>query len=158
MGSAQTADLMTAITSLDHWLIVLITVAVVLLAVGVHFEVLERVNDHVGHWMVQRRMRVLLVILLILLAHIIEIWIFGAAIYFVHHAEIMGHIQGASEFVWLDAIYLSATTFTTVGYGDLYPIGPIRMLLGTESLAGFVLVTWSASFTYLEMQRDWRQR
>jgi hypothetical protein len=25
-----------------------------------------------------------------------------------------------------------------------------------EALAGFVLITWSASFTYLEMEKFWR--
>ena len=58
----------------------------------------------------------------------------------------------------LDAVYMSAVTFTTVGFGDLAPVGPIRFLAGTLALTGFVLITWSASFTYLEMTRDWRER
>ena len=33
------------------------------------------------------------------------------------------------------------------------PVGAIRFLVGTEALTGFVLVTWSASFTFVEMQR-----
>jgi hypothetical protein len=45
-----------------------------------------------------------------------------------------------------------------VGFGDLAPVGPIRFLAGTTALTGFVLITWSASFTYLEMARDWRER
>ena len=56
----------------------------------------------------------------------------------------------------LDAIYFSATTFTTLGYGDLAPVGPIRFLSGTAALTGLVLISWSASFTYLEMERFWR--
>src|SRR3546814_19788507 len=56
----------------------------------------------------------------------------------------------------LDAVYLSAVTFTTVGFGDLAPVGPIRFLCGMEALSGFVLITWSASFTYLELNRFWR--
>ena len=64
------------------------------------------------------------------------------------------HVAGS--FGFLDAIYLSATTFTTLGFGDLAPVGPIRFLAGTEALTGFVLITWSASFTYLEMERFWR--
>ena len=49
-------------------------------------------------------------------------------------------------------------TYTTVGFGDLAPVGAVRFLSGTEALTGFVLITWSASFTYLEMERYWRQR
>ena len=57
-----------------------------------------------------------------------------------------------------DAIYLSATTYSTLGFGDLAPVGAIRLLAGLESLTGLLLITWSASFTYLEMSRLWRQR
>ena len=57
----------------------------------------------------------------------------------------------------LELVYLSAMTFTTVGYGDVSPVGPIRFLAGTEALVGFMLITWSASFTYLHMARHWRE-
>ena len=33
-----------------------------------------------------------------------------------------------------------------------------RFLTGTESLSGFILITWSASFLYLEMEQFWRKR
>ena len=35
----------------------------------------------------------------------------------------------------LDCVYLSATTFATVGFGDLVPVGPVRLLTGTEALS-----------------------
>jgi hypothetical protein len=57
-----------------------------------------------------------------------------------------------------DAIYFSASVFTTLGFGDLSPVGPIRFVAGTEALTGLVLIGWSASFTYLEMQRYWSTR
>ena len=47
-------------------------------------------------------------------------------------------------------------TFSTVGFGDIAPVGPIRFTSATEALCGFVLITWSASFTYLEMEKFWR--
>ena len=40
--------------------------------------------------------------------------------------------------------------------GDLVPTGPIRFMAGMESVTGLLLITWSASFTYLEMVRYWR--
>jgi hypothetical protein len=46
--------------------------------------------------------------------------------------------------------------YTTVGFGDLLPQGAIRFMSGMEALTGLVMITWSASFTFLEMQRDWR--
>ena len=43
----------------------------------------------------------------------------------------------------------------SVGFGDLSPVGPIRLVSGLESLTGLLLITWSASFTYLEMHQHW---
>jgi hypothetical protein len=43
-----------------------------------------------------------------------------------------------------------AVTFTTVGFGEMWPLGAIGFLCAVEALAGFVLITWSAAFTYLE--------
>lgn len=48
--------------------------------------------------------------------------------------------------------------YTTVGYGDLLPSGPIRFVAAMEALLGLMLIAWSASFTYLEMQRFWQDR
>jgi hypothetical protein len=42
--------------------------------------------------------------------------------------------------------------------GDVTVSGPIRFVCGTEGLTGFILITWSASFLYLEMERFWRAR
>ena len=55
----------------------------------------------------------------------------------------------------LDCVYFSFTTFTTLGFGDIEPIGDLRYLTGLEALTGLVLITWTASFLYLEMQRYW---
>ncbi|MCX7222516.1 MAG: ion channel, partial [Burkholderiales bacterium] len=52
-------------------------------------------------------------------------------------------------------VYLSFVTFTTVGYGDVVAIGYLRHLGGVEALTGIILITWSASFLFVEMQRNW---
>jgi hypothetical protein len=36
-------------------------------------------------------------------------------------------------------------TFSTVGFGEMWPVGAVRFLCGLEALTGFVLITWSAS-------------
>jgi hypothetical protein len=55
----------------------------------------------------------------------------------------------------MDCVYFSFTTFTTLGFGDIAPMGDIRYLTGTESLTGLVLITWTASFLYVEMRKFW---
>jgi hypothetical protein len=41
---------------------------------------------------------------------------------------------------FIDALYFSMITFTTVGYGDIVPHGKFRLLAGTEALLGILLV------------------
>ncbi len=68
-----------------------------------------------------------------------------------------GHVIGADPLGLLDAVYLATMSYTTVGFGDVSPVGPIRLLAGTSALTGFVMITWSASFLFLEMERFWRR-
>ncbi|MSQ99467.1 MAG: two pore domain potassium channel family protein, partial [Xanthomonadales bacterium] len=44
------------------------------------------------------------------------------------------------------------------GFGDIQPFGDMRHLAGVEALTGILLITWTASFLYLEMQRNWNVR
>ena len=47
------------------------------------------------------------------------------------------------------------THYETLGFGDIYPTGALRVVCGIESLIGLLMVGWTASFTYLEMRRYW---
>jgi hypothetical protein len=38
------------------------------------------------------------------------------------------------------------------------PYGSVRLLAGVEALNGLLLIAWSASFLYLEMERYWKRR
>ena len=154
----QTLNFFSALQSADHWLMTAITTLLVALVVLVHFEALERLNRAMPHLPVAPRWRILVLIVAILSVHIGEVWIFGAGIYLSAHTSGLGLVTGVENLKLLDAVYVSATTYTTIGYGDLTPVGPIRLLMGTEALVGFVLLTWSASFTFLEMQRYWMTR
>ncbi len=69
----------------------------------------------------------------------------------------LGSIAGHFKGTMLDYFYFSVTTYSTLGVGDLFPTGYVRMAAGMESLTGLVLIGWSASFTYLTMERSWEQ-
>lgn len=133
------------------------TVAAVTIAVLIHYEGLVFVSRSLVRLGVKRRTKVLYAIGSVIVLHVLEIWAFGLALWGLLHWPDTGSL-GAGMPHLFDAIYFSAATFTTVGYGDLAPVGAIRFLCGTEALTGFVLITWSASFTYLEMEQFWRNR
>lgn len=151
----MTPELLRAATSPLYWGIVVATLLLVGGAVTLHFEGLDRLNRTMPQWRMAPRMRILRLIFVIIALHIAEIWVFGIGLHLITLVPGSGDI-GAGTSRILDAVYLSTTTFTTVGYGDLVPRGPLRLVLGSEALTGFVLLTWSASFTYLEMQRFWQ--
>ena len=91
----------------------------------------------------------------LLLAHVLEIVIFALGYMLIQHEIGLGHITGMDDGDLPDFIYFSSVVYTTVGFGDLIPVGTLRMLSAAEGLAGLALITWSASFTFLSMQRLW---
>lgn len=130
----------------------------VILAILIHYEVLfwmDKKLPRIAH--LPPRFRVLVGVGVLFLTHIVEIWLFGIGYYFTLQFEGMGHLigQGAITGEFLDYIYLSFITFTTVGYGDIVAQGYVRYLTGVEALTGLLLITWSASFLFLEMQKYW---
>ena len=132
----------------------ILTFLVVALTVVLHYEVLSQLNRRLPHWStIPARLRVLALMFILLGLHLLEIVIFGLSIHLAEHMPSLGKLGGGAGL--LDAIYLSATSYSTLGYGDLVPYGPIRILVGMESLVGLLMITWSASFTYLEMQKYW---
>jgi hypothetical protein len=148
--------------SYEYWdanlLVVIATILAVGSAVMVHYEGLGVLSN----WLLKRqehhqRIKVLYAIFGILFLHIIEIWIFGFFGWLLLEYPNTGTVNGAHPLILLDSVYLAAASFTTVGFGDLTPVGPIRFLSGTTGLTGLVLITWSASFTYYEMERFWRK-
>ncbi|HBQ41523.1 MAG TPA: ion transporter, partial [Halieaceae bacterium] len=91
-----------------------------------------------------------------MVAHSIEVWVFGIAFHLMIRTPGWGALHGEYfDGSLLDCIYFSFTVFTTLGFGDIFPEGNLRYLIGIESLTGLVLITWTASFLYYEMQRSW---
>lgn len=146
----------------EHWdanaIVFIATTVAVGAVVMMHYEGLNLLSRTLAHRRTShRRRKVLYGIFGVLALHLVEMWIFGLTMAALLLLPDTGHISGADRLGLLDSVYLAATTYTTLGFGDLTPVGPIRFLVGMIALTGFVLVAWSASFTYLEMSRDWRE-
>ncbi|WP_286235816.1 potassium channel family protein [Thalassotalea sediminis] len=61
-------------------------------------------------------------------------------------------LSGKFEDYW-DALYFSATTWTTLGYGDINPIGNIRLLSSIQALTGLSTLPVLASVIWLYCER-----
>lgn len=134
--------------------VLVISGVTVTICVVLHYEALRFLSRAVGIH-VHKRIGVLVVMLGLLLAHILEIFVFAMSYKVMQHSGVLGHIAGIDENNLLDFIYYSSVVYTTVGFGDLVPVGAIRMLTAAEGLAGLAMITWSASFSFLAMRRLW---
>ncbi|VAW66019.1 hypothetical protein MNBD_GAMMA09-257 [hydrothermal vent metagenome] len=128
---------------------------IVFIAVIIHYEFLFKITVIVPTMKIKHRFRIVAGVFSALVAHAIEIWVFALAYFYMHTTEGWGELRGNFNGSLMDCAYFSFTTFTTLGFGDITPHGNVRYLTGIESLTGLVLITWTASFLYYEMQRYW---
>lgn len=128
---------------------------IVLIAVLIHYEFLFQITALMPKMKIKHRYRIVIGVFSALVAHAIEIWVFALTYFFMHKSDEWGSLSGNFSGSLMDCAYFSFTSFTTLGIGDITPHGDIRYLTGMESLTGLVLITWTASFLYFEMQRYW---
>lgn len=88
-------------------------------------------------------------------AHAVEIVAYAAAFWALEDRWGLGRL-GREAITFSEALYFSAECYATLGVGPVLEHVPLRWIAGTEALTGLLLVTWSASFTYLIMRRAWR--
>jgi hypothetical protein len=132
-----------------------VNILVIVTAVMIHYEFLYRFTLLMPRMSVRHRFRIVIGVFGALTAHAVEVWIFALSFYWMHKADGWGTLDGNFGGSLLDCVYFSFTTYTTLGFGDVVPHGDLRYLTGLESLTGLLLITWTASFLYLEMTRYW---
>ncbi|MFK3971305.1 potassium channel family protein [Pseudomonas sp. NPDC087358] len=139
-------------------LITLINTLIITTVVIVHYECLMRLNMLMPRLKIWHRFRMVFGVLGALVAHALEVWIFALGYYLMHASADLGRLTGNYDGSFMDSVYFSFTTFTTIGFGDITPTGPLKYLTGLEALTGLVLITWTASFLFIEMQKYWNDR
>ncbi|MDJ0929211.1 MAG: potassium channel family protein [Gammaproteobacteria bacterium] len=149
--------------SVDEFLIILFTMVIVAICVLFHYEGLRLLSRILAGRPMHERFRIAGLILALLALHGIEILVFATGYQILASFDRFGdllHFGYADTLIeqpmsFFDYAYYSATVYSTLGFGDIVPSGEIRALTGIEAVTGLVLITWSASFTFLEMQRHW---
>lgn len=128
----------------------------VMITILLHYEALRLLSIYLPRMhMIHPRMRLMLVIIGVFTGHTIEIWLFGIAYYLLEVYFKLGKFGGLITEYFMDYVYFSAVCYTSLGLGDMYPSGMLRMLTGAEALVGLLMIAWSGSFTYLAMEKFW---
>lgn len=127
----------------------------VMVSILTHYEFLRLTANHLGDLPVPPRFLIVFVVFAAFAAHTVEIWLWAGAFWLVGEVWGLGRLQGEPVHSFTEWVYFSAETYTSLGIGDHYPSGALRLLTGAETLNGLVLIGWSASFTYLAMSKYW---
>ena len=100
--------------------------------------VLHRRLSHHAHSMLKLSSQggtIIAIVMGLFMLHAVQIWIY-ALTYFA-----LGQIDTLEA-----ALYFSASSFTTVGYGDITLSENWRLMAAAESANGFLMIGWSTAF------------
>jgi hypothetical protein len=132
-----------------------VNASIVAASVLIHYGFLHQASIFVPKMNIKPSFRTVIFVFIAIFAHVVEIWLYALAYFLMSKNKMWGELHGNFNGSLMDSVYFSFTNFTTLGFGDIQPLGEIRFLVGMEALVGFVLLTWTASFLYYEMQRSW---
>ena len=131
-----------------------ISTVLVVTSILVHYETLRVLSTFVPDLKVAVRIKVLIVVIGCFVAHTIEVWLYAGAFLLILKSG-LGSLKGQVDESFADFLYFSATSYSTMGIGDVYPTGALRLISGIEGINGLFLIAWSTSFTYFVMDRLW---
>ncbi|MEO1040415.1 MAG: potassium channel family protein [Pseudomonadota bacterium] len=101
-----------------------------------------------------RQMGVILVVVTgLFLVHTVQVWIYAVAYLALNEFE-----------TFETALYFSTSSFTTVGYGEIYMESRWRIVSAIQSANGFLVLGWSTVFLISAISRlrsveiDWLER
>ena len=102
--------------------------------VVIHYEILRFLSILIPKLKIKHRLRVIIGVFGTICAHIVEVWLFGFAFYFMINNGDFGSLGGNFNGSLVDCVYFSFTNYTTVGYGDIEPFGSIRFLTKSNNV------------------------
>jgi|TARA_Y100000780_G_scaffold229573_1_gene249503 hypothetical protein len=127
----------------------------VIVSTALFYECLCLISKFVSGMTAKHRTIMLIMTGGIFIAHGLVILLYAFLSYFLTNfagfAELSGNVTGD----FLTHIYFSATSYSSLGIGDVFPVEGLRFLTGVETINGLILITWSAAFTYFSIEKMW---
>ncbi len=133
----------------------IVTVLLVILMVLVHSQALLWLSRLMSRMRASARWKIIAGVTGAIFTHLFEVWLFAVGYFLLIAGGNAGQLTGDFSHGLRDCTYYSMIVYSSLGFGDILPTGPIRFLSGAEVLTGLLLMAWTASFLYLQMQRHW---
>jgi hypothetical protein len=136
-------------------IVVLTCLALIGTATVIHYEALRLLSTLLPGLRMAPRARVVIALLGAFAAHLLEVGLYGVAAHALAHGTGLGAFSPPQASDLLSALYFSAATYTSLGYGDIQPLGALRAIASVECLHGLLLIGWTASYLYVSMAVFW---
>ncbi|MGH1376970.1 MAG: potassium channel family protein [Alphaproteobacteria bacterium] len=125
---------------------ILICITVVIHAVALDYLIgwLQRASNK-ARLLFKRHWKIPLLVVAVLgtfVAHIVQIWLWAG---FYLYIDVVADFE--------EALYFSTSSFTTVGFGDIYLDKDWRLVSAFQSANGFILFGWSTAFIFEVMSK-----
>ena len=98
-----------------------------------------------SHWEIPL---MVITVLGVFMAHVIQIWLWALLFYYLE-PETLPDLESA--------LYFSTSSFTTVGFGDVFLDKDWRLLSSFEAANGFLLFGWSTAFIFEVIYKLYRE-
>lgn len=131
-----------------EWIALACAMALLLLAGVWHLAGILTIRAVINGIHMRNEVGVLVAFWGLALLHVSEV-VIGAGVYgaAIHWLE-LGTVSGGYGESAAGLLYLSGVTYATLGYTEQVVHGPLRLMTMMNSLAGFMLITWSATYVY----------
>ncbi len=135
--------------------IVIASLTGILLATSLFYECLCVISRLVSKVASGPRLLMFIMVTGVFIAHGIAIFIYATIYWILVHYLGFADLSGNVQDHFPTYLYFSATSYSSLGVGDVFPVDSMRFLTGIEALNGLLLITWSAAFTYFAIQKMW---
>lgn len=133
----------------------IISLVIALVTTIMFYEILGVVMKIITRRTMTPRKLLLVLISGILLAHSITIILYSMVYWILVQLEHCPPLQGIDAGEIGAYLYYSATSYSSLGVGDIYAKGSLRLITSFEVINGLTLIAWSATFTYFAVQKMW---
>jgi hypothetical protein len=124
---------------------IIFTVILVVLSIKIHGLTLNYLSQNTSKKFIYKDFVKISVFLIG--SHLVQIILFAFYYYMSYQADSNQNLFGGNlSGSFLDFFYYSINCYTTLGTGDIFANGSMRIATGLEALIGLVLIAWTATF------------
>jgi Ion channel len=124
-----------------------LAIAMLVVTTALHYESL-RVLTRASSGRVVSHAWVVIILAALIGVHLTEVVLY-AGVYAIGSKVLgLGALHGSTDRAALDFFYFAAETYSTLGYGDLIPVGSLRLVANVEALNGLLLLSCSGAFLF----------